>query len=159
MKVFEGGIAQDHNKIYSILLSHDDKYLLASDDGGFLRQWDTAMLTLVHNYGRIHTGVIKTIILHNNLPLIYTTCNNGGLQCHNIETKQLFIDKGNVHHAGILAICITKDGKSLFTSGLEGSINQWNVKTNKFPLIKTYQKLHKKGCIIKSILTTNDSKY
>ena len=137
--------------------------LFRSDDKGCLTEWSCNNIEQLHDYGKIHDAIIKSMQTNNCVPdkqkssvHLYTSDNNGDLHCFEIETRKKIKTRLKLHDGGIYAMDITKDEKKIFTTGFDRVLKEWDLKRMK--LIKDYSYIHKSG-VIKSIFITKNNRY
>ena len=116
-------------------------FVFTVDRVGFLKQWNTKGFCLLKNWGQVHKGVIKAIIINSDGTEIFTGGGDGTLKQFSILEKKLIKNWGRVHSGAITSMKHFSPKNYLFTVSQDCSLKQWDV--NKGVLHKTKTNAHK----------------
>lgn len=95
------------------------------DRVGFQKQWSSKDQSLLANWGQIHQGVIKSIIINPEGTQIFTASSDGSLKQFNIFDRSLIKNWGKIHKGAINCMEITPLSTFQLTAGQDCSIKQW----------------------------------
>ena len=119
-----------------------NKELFTLDKTGVLKQWNVDTKKLTSNWGQMHQGVVKSMVIEPNHRVIFIGGGDGSLKEFNIDTKEFSFDFGKAHSKAITCMGINKDSRFLVTASEDCQIKQWCLKSNN--LLKVKESAHEK---------------
>jgi WD40 repeat protein len=111
-------------------LTRNGKYLFGQDEDNHLKQWNVQDQSLVHDWKPLHDGSDYFFKVSKDDKNIWSRDNSGYLKQWNIESK--FVRNwGIVLDGKILSNTTSKNGKKMYTIGLDRCIRIWDIKKQK----------------------------
>lgn len=111
-------------------LTRNGKYLFGQDEENHLKQWNVLDQSLVHDWKPLHDGSDYFFKVSKDDKDIWSRDNSGYLKQWNIESK--FVRNwGIVLDGKILSNTTSKNGKKMYTIGLDRCIRIWDIKKQK----------------------------
>lgn len=116
--------------------------LFTVDRTGVLKQWNVYKHNLTYNWGQIHQGVVRSMVVEPKLCLIFIGGGDGSLKQFNICTKKQSFDYGKAHSKAVTAMAVSRDSRFLVTVSADCTIKQWDLHNNS--LMKVKESAHEK---------------
>ncbi|MBN2535768.1 MAG: WD40 repeat domain-containing protein [Spirochaetales bacterium] len=142
------------NWIMTISLSPDEKTILTGDLDGIIKLWDIDTPSCKYTLGGPTWGVNALRFNRTGSCIVFGSEHRAGII--DLKTGNCIAEfKG--HSKNVSSLCLNRDNTILVTSGWDGIVNVWDIRTGKLLHKLTQRKIRGSGIL--SLFISSDNRY